>query len=60
MLMCPIGVILSPIHVKLKLFPLSIVVDSKIHWVWIIRLIDEVILLSAIFSILLASCWGLY
>jgi hypothetical protein len=30
----------------------------SVHWVWIIRLIDEIILLSAILPILLASYWG--
>ena len=28
-------------------------VETEIHWVWIIRLIDEILLLSAIFTMLL-------
>jgi hypothetical protein len=31
----------------------------SIRWVWIIRLIEEIILLSAIFPIRLVSCWKL-
>ena len=42
-------------------FTSSIAVDwLRIHSVWIIRLIDEIILLSAIFLVRLVSYWGLY
>ena len=53
--------ILSSIHVQVQVIsPLPITVDNEIHWVWIIRLIDEIILLSAIFPLLLVSYWGCY
>ena len=51
---------LSPIYAKFKLFPLFNQLSDEYHWVWIIRLIDEIILLSAIFSILLVPCWCYY
>jgi hypothetical protein len=51
---------LSHIHVQVQVISPPQSVGRLLHWVSIFRLIDEIILLSAIFPILLVPCWGLY